>query len=104
MANERELTLDDLAAMVSQGFSDLQGQISDLRGEVQGEVSDLRGEVTDVRGEVTGLRGEFERRFDRVDRDLAEVKYLLIDVVRRDEFLDLKQRVDVVERHLGLKS
>lgn len=72
--------------MVSQGFGDVQGQVSGLRGE------------------LTSLRDEVERRFDRVERDLAEVKYLLTDVVRRDEFLDLKQRMEEVERRLGLKT
>ncbi len=79
MKNDRETSPDDLAAMVSAGFSDVQGQIS-------------------------GLRAEVERRFDRAERDMAEVKYLLTDVVRREEFLDLKQRVEEVERRLGLKS
>ncbi|OFX28692.1 MAG: hypothetical protein A2Z07_09240 [Armatimonadetes bacterium RBG_16_67_12] len=79
MANEREVSLDDLAVMVSAGFSEVQTQIS-------------------------GLRDDVERRFDRVERDLAEVKYLLTDVVRRDEFLDLKQRVEEVERRLGSKA
>ncbi|MGH2372298.1 MAG: hypothetical protein ACRDIC_02295 [bacterium] len=86
MSSDREVSLDELAAMVSQGFGDVQGQISGLRGE------------------VTSLRVDVERRFDRVERDLAEVKYLLTDVVRRDEFLDLKQRMEEVERRLGLKS
>jgi predicted nuclease with TOPRIM domain len=127
VANEHEMTLDELAAIVSRGFDDLQGQIHGLRGEVtdlrgevtdlrgqftdlRGQFTDLRGEVTDLRGEVTGLRTEltgFRRdvyaRFDRVERDLAEVKYHLADVVRRDEFLELKRRMDVVEQHVGLK-
>lgn len=93
MTNERELSLDDLAAMVAAGFHDVQGQVSGLRAE-----------VGDVGGEVAGLRAEVEQRFDRVERDLAEVKYLLTDVVRRGEFVDLRQRVETVERHLGLRS
>lgn len=107
MTNERELSLDDLAAMVAAGFHDVQGQVSGLRaevGDVRGEVAGLRAEVGDVRGGVASLRTEVEQRFDRVERDLAEVKYLLTDVVRRDEFVDLKQRVETVERHLGLRS
>jgi predicted DNA-binding ArsR family transcriptional regulator len=86
VANEREVSLDDLAAMVSAGFGDLQGQLSSLRDEVEQRFDGV------------------ERRFDRVERDLAEVKYLLTDVVRRDEFLDLKQRVEEVERRLGSKA
>ncbi len=140
MTNEGPMTLDDLAAMVSQGFSDLQGQITGLRVDVSGlktgvavlkadvavlktdmttlraEVGDLKGQVGGLRHEVTGLRVEltafrsevdrrFEgmtNRFDRHERDLADIKYLLTDAVRRGEFLDLKQRVEVVERRLGL--
>ena len=52
--------------------------------------------------ELTGFRTEVERRFDRVEHDLAEVRFMMTDVVRRDEFRDLKQRVETVERHLGL--
>ena len=106
MANERDMTLDDLAAIVSRGFDDLQGQISGLRVDVSGlqrEVTGLQRGVTGLRGEVTGLRDGVAKRFDRVERDLSEVKYLLTDVVRRDEFLELKQRMDVVERYVGLK-
>jgi hypothetical protein len=40
----------------------------------------------------------------RVERDLADVKYLLTGVVRRDEFLDLKQQIEEVERRWGLRS
>ncbi|MBI3998217.1 MAG: hypothetical protein HY355_04220 [Armatimonadetes bacterium] len=121
MENEQQMTLDDLAALVSRGFSDMAEQFAGLRGEVtdlKAQVNGLRHEVTGLRVELTGFRAEVERRFegvagqfsavgsrfDRVERDLAEVKYLLTDVVRRDEFLDLKQRVEVVERHLGIRS
>ena len=86
MTNDRELSLDDLAGMVSTGFSEVQNQISGLRSEVEQRFDGV------------------ERRLDHVERDLAEVKYLLTDVVRRDEFLDLKERVEEVERRIGLKS
>ena len=100
MTHDREFSLDDLAAMVAAGFHDVQGQISGLRAEVR----EVRGEVGGLRTEVEQRFDGAERKFDRVERDLAEVKYLLTDVVRRDEFVDLKVRVETVERHLGLRS
>lgn len=86
VANEHEVSIDDLAAMVSAGFTEVRDQISSLRDNVKQRFDGVDG------------------RFDRLERDLAEVKYLLTDVVRRDEFLELKERVEQVERRLGIKS
>ncbi len=72
--------------MVSAGFTEVRDQISSLRDNVKQRFDGVDG------------------RFDRLERDLAEVKYLLTDVVRRDEFLELKERVEQVERRLGIKS
>jgi predicted DNA-binding ArsR family transcriptional regulator len=86
VANEHEVSIDDLAAMISTGFTEVRDQISSLRDNVEQRFNRVDG------------------RFDRLERDLAEVKYLLTDVVRRDEFLELKERVEQVERRLGIKS
>lgn len=45
-----------------------------------------------------------DRRFDRIDRDYSEMKYLLTDVVRRDEFMNLKTRVDQLELRVSTQE
>lgn len=42
-----------------------------------------------------------DQRLDHLERDMSEVKYLLTDVVRRDEFLELKQRLEALEQKVG---
>ena len=39
-----------------------------------------------------------DERFERVETDIKEIKFKLTDVVHRDEFLTLKQRVDRLEQ------
>lgn len=118
MRNENGMTIDELAVMVSRGFTDLQEQMSSFRAEFEQRLKNVERRLDAVEQRLDKVeqrldkveqrldRVEYrldgvEARLERVERDLAEVKYLLTDVVRRSEFLDLKHRVEAMERRPG---
>lgn len=74
-----EELLEDLARSVGKGFQSIDQRFD----QVEKEIGKSRDELRQFQHEV---RKEF-----------AEVRYVLSDVVRRDEHLELKQRVDRLE-------
>jgi tetrahydromethanopterin S-methyltransferase subunit G len=67
--------VDPFAEMVGKGFNEVHQRFNEVNARLDGH----------------------DRRFDQFEKDMAEVKYLLTDVVRRDEFLDGKKRLEVLE-------
>jgi septal ring factor EnvC (AmiA/AmiB activator) len=120
MRDETEMTIDELAVMVSRGFTDLQEQISSFRAEFERRLESVEQRLDRVEQRLDRVERRLDRveqrldrverrldaveaRLERVERDRAEVKYQLADVVRRGEFLDLKHRVEAMERRSGMQ-
>lgn len=82
----KKVTLEDLAAMTGRGF-----------GEMGKKLNGLDQKVTSLDEKVAKLD-------KKVDRNHAEILFKLTEIVHRDEFLSLEQRVRRMEAKLGLSS
>jgi archaellum component FlaC len=96
-STKKETTLDDLAMMVAKGFASQDKRIDKLE-----EKMDKRFEQVDKRFEQVDQRfAHVDARFDRVEKDLQEVRSVL---VARDEIDDLSARVKYLEMKMGIES
>lgn len=70
------------------GMTSLQGEVRDLQGEVKEGLSGLRSDVKVLRRDVTKIRRDISTIVNFFDR----------------EYLELRARVEKIERHLGLAA
>lgn len=67
--------VNELAGVTAKGFAAVDGQFKEVHQQLK----------------------QFEQ-FAPIRRDIADIKYILSDVVHRSEFLNLKARVDQLEQ------
>lgn len=97
MKKKKEVSIDDLAVLVQQGFEEVNGKIDDLSVSV-----DKRFEQVDKRFEQVDNRfGNVEAHLAMLSRDVGEIRH---NFVYRHEFDDVLARVALIERNLKIKS
>lgn len=77
---KEEITLDDLAAMVQNGFAELRNEFK-----------------SDLRSEISGL----DKKIDGIGSDVSEIKAELNKKVDRYEHRSLEYRVEKLEKKLA---
>jgi len=118
---KKEVTIDELARMVQNGFSEmsesfsslLMSEISGVRTELKEEISavrsELKGEIGSLRQEFQSFRSETRGNFELVQDELGESKLaisriekrtLVDDNVLSGEVILLKNRMVKVEKEL----
>jgi hypothetical protein len=75
----QKMTLEKLAQMTQKGFIDIGGRVDKLAAENKKEHQEIR-------------------------RDISALMFLATEMVRRDEFLEYKKRLEKVETKLGLRK
>lgn len=63
----------------------------------------------DIRGEVEQLATMVAKHFERIEKgqkqireDISHLEFIATEMVRRDEFLEVKQRLSKIEAKLGI--
>ena len=78
----RELSGQNVIAVVGSQIADLKAQIADFRAEMKAEITEVRAEITEVRAEMKAGFAEVNARIDaqaaRIDTQAAR-----IDVMQR---------------------
>jgi hypothetical protein len=98
-------TIEDLAILMTQTMAskeDMKGLASkeDVQG-VQAEVTGLREEMNQMEGRLTTRLDYLDARVGRIE---ADVHALRDEMVHRQEFQDILDRVKYIERKLGIES
>jgi len=87
---EKEITNNELAALINKGFDGVQGQFDELKEK------------------VNRMDEKFEEKFDYVDARLGRLengfKEIKNDLVKRYEFEDALARIKLLERKVGIES
>jgi hypothetical protein len=85
-------TIDDLAHMINEGF----------------KTTASKEDIVEVRQEMQAMEGRLTTRLDhldaRVGRIEADVHALRDEMVHRQEFQDVLDRVTYIEQKLGIES
>jgi len=83
--------IDSLSLQVGAGFN----EVSERFDRVEADVTELKVDVAELKVDVA----EFKMDVSELKTDMREVKWGLADTVRRGEFLDVRARVERLERH-----
>lgn len=75
----KEITLDDLAGMVKKGFDEM--------GE----------KFVENKKEMETFRKENQKDHKEIKLRLSHLEFITTEMVRRDEFLELKRKVELLE-------
>ncbi len=90
----KEITLDDLAAMVSKGFKESQDNLNEFKIEIRNEFIQFRAEVkeefADVKADIVGIRKDISDLRDDVE-DLR--KTVILDHGRRFRKIENKLQI-----------
>ena len=105
MTKNKITTIEDLAILMTQTMAskeDMKGLASkeDVQG-VQAEVTGLREEMNQMEGRLTTRLDHLDARVGRIE---ADVHGLRDEMVHRQEFQDILDRVKYIERKLGIES
>jgi hypothetical protein len=92
-------TIDDLAHMINEGFKTTATK-EDVQG-VQVEVGGLHEEMNQMEGRLTTRLDYLDARVGRIE---ADVHALRNEMVHRQEFQDVLDRVKYIEKKLGIAS
>ena len=92
MAKTHITTIEDLAHMINEGF----------------KTTASKEDIVEVRQEMQAMEGRLTTRLDhldaRVGRIEADVHALRDEMVHRQEFQDVLDRVTYIEKKLGIES
>ncbi|MDB5238703.1 MAG: hypothetical protein JWO00_38 [Candidatus Parcubacteria bacterium] len=94
----KEITLDDLAAMVSKGFLESRNELNEFKIEVRNEFTEFRAEV---KSEFTKFRAEVDGEFANVRKDIANLRED-VDDLRKTVLLDHGRRLRKIEHKLEI--
>ncbi len=106
---EKKVTIDDLAAMMTRGFESVDKKIDKEIGDLAvmvangfDRVDKEIGEVKERLGKVEERLGGVENRMENVEEGLHSVRGSILDLgdrsVQRYEFEDLRTRFDSLEQ------
>ena len=107
-----KITIDKLAQMVANGFSEFGGRINELNESLSGRIDESAKNLKD---EMNQRFAQVNMRFEEIDVELryikTDLKYVKEDVseIKRDmipplEFEDLMARVKYAEEKIGIES
>ncbi len=82
MSKKEEITIDELAVMVQNGFSE-------LRNELKGDINELKGDINELKGDIKELQAGQTR-----------IEMRLMNVVYRSEFEKLKDTVEMLVKKM----
>jgi hypothetical protein len=92
MAKTHITTIEDLAHMINEGF----------------KTTASKEDIVEVRQEMQAMEGRLTTRLDhldaRVGRIEADVHALRDEMVHRQEFQDVLDRIKYIEKKLGIES
>jgi len=110
-----KITIDKLAQMVANGFSEFGGRINELNESLGGRIDALSERMDDRFAQVDKRFAQVNMRFEEIDIELryikTDLKYVKEDVseIKRSiipplEFEDLMARVKYAEEKIGIES
>lgn len=95
--NNKELTIEDLARMVKNGFDESTKNLAEFRSDINERfaktdqsLGDLKKEVTDIAHKVN----QIDRRLFSLEEDIADMKL--------KKYKDLPERVILLEKKLAI--
>ena len=94
MSEEKEITIEDLAAMVKRGF-DKAAQKTDIEN-LEKRMDEKFEKVDERLDNLEHKVGQIDRRLFSIEEDVAEIK------TKKHKRLD--ERVTVIERKLGIEA
>lgn len=92
---EKNITLDELAIMVNNGFQSMHDEMDKLFQEVNDRIGDVESGVEILKEEVHYGLKKVDGSIERVGRRLNH---------HEEEIIKVKNRVKVVERELNIES
>jgi archaellum component FlaC len=95
----KEITIEDLARMVQQGFSETAGRIDKLEANMYDRFQNVNDklEKVDKRFDEVGHKiNQIDRRLFSIEDDVSEIK--------TRQYRGLDGRLNVVERKLGIEG
>jgi uncharacterized protein YoxC len=64
-ANKKEMTLDDLARIVQEGFLSIDGKL----GTIEADVSVLKTDVAELKSDVRDIKADLNKKADKIDHN-----------------------------------
>ena len=120
----KNTTLDDLAVMVSRGFTELRTELKEDIGEVKKDVAGVKEDLAGVKKDLTVMKEDLEdvkkdvagvkevvkivaEEMDALHKDVRYIKNttdMLVrgDIARDTKFEELDTRVERLERKAGI--
>lgn len=90
---QRRITPDGLAAMTARGFSDMEGRLTERMDRGFGELAAAIVQLTKTVEE--GFR-HVNARLDLIEQDVSDLPAI------REELQELRQRVELLEKKVGV--
>ena len=106
---EQQITLDDLAAMVANGFQKMSDQFSDRFDGVDKRLDGVEFNMNGLRQEFNAFRSETRANFERLWNEIAKINHRLDLIEKRtdedtglalSEIEKLKKRILILEQKL----
>lgn len=92
-SKKQKMTLDNLAILIQREFIDSKNEISGVRNEI-------REGFIKISDEIIWIHGTLEV----IQREIMEIKKKLENVIYRHEFEKLKDRIEEIEKKVGIKN
>lgn len=93
------MTLDKLAVIIQQEFL-AQREFLASKKEIHDEFGKVYGRFNKIDDEITWIHGSLEL----IQREVSEIKEKLKNIIYRHEFETLKNRIEAIEKKVGLKN
>jgi septal ring factor EnvC (AmiA/AmiB activator) len=89
------IIIDQLAAMINKGFKDTASKEN---------IKEVRDDIKTINTRVDGIDSRLDNLDARVGRIEADIHALRDEMVHRQEFEDVLDRVKYIEKKLGIES
>lgn len=99
MAKKKNVSIDDLAVMIKQGFDGVDKKFEGVNGKFEGVDKKFDG----VDKKFDEMDKKFTGKFDELKRDMEEIKLKFAYTAWAIDVEALKQRVNVLEKKIGIK-
>ncbi len=78
-ANKKEMTLDDLARIVQEGFLSIDGKLGTIEADVsvlktdvselKTDVAELKSDVAELKSDVKDIKADLNKKVDKIDHN-----------------------------------
>jgi len=102
---KKGITLDDLARMVQVGFAEMDKRFENLTEEMNGRFASIEKRIDKIEERLNKIENDIRYIYGSLNvihREIADIKERLEYTVHREELNELKKRVLVLEKKLGL--